>query len=79
MYFGQYIGPFAANEEIIKDIGITRLAISGKTGEFIKLNDKRIELGKTGMFEVDEVQVTSLKFENDVDGTHFVTFLVESV
>lgn len=77
MSFGQYVGPFAANEEIIQDAGINRIAISGKVGEVFTINGKEIHLGKTGMYEVDEVEVTSLKFNQDVDATHFVTYLIE--
>lgn len=77
MYFGQYIGPFSANEEIIKETGIIRLAISGKVGEVFTLNGKEFHLGKTGMYEIDSVEITSLKFNQDVDGTHFVTYSIK--
>lgn len=70
--FIQYCGPFEANKEIIKDGGITRIAISGKVGDTFFLNNVEIVLGKTAMYEVDEVSVNSLKFSENVDNTRIV-------
>lgn len=70
--FIQYCGPFEANKEIIQDSGITRIAISGKVGDVFSLNNVEIVLGKTAMYEVDEVSVNSLKFNEDVDNIRII-------
>lgn len=70
--FIQYFGPFKANEEVIKDNGITRIGISGKVGDIFFLNGKEIMLGKTAMYEVDEVNIQSLKFSENVDNTRII-------
>lgn len=70
--FIQYFGPFKANEEVIKDNGITRIGISGKVGDIFFLNGKEIVLGKTAIYEVDEVNIQSLKFSENVDNTRII-------
>lgn len=70
-------GPFSAREDIftllkvkypeINFSYISKLGIYGKTKHEVRINGKDFELGKTGMLEFSDVQITSLFFLQNED------------
>ena len=86
-YMGQLQGPFQANEELYTRIkesciekmdSIRHLGIQTITGDkvVIKINNKEIEIGKTGMYEVRDTEITSIKFKMDVDANTILDYTI---
>lgn len=86
-YMGQLKGPFKANEELYTRIkescieemdSIRHLGIQTITGDkvVIEINDKEIEIGKTGMYEVRDTEITSIKFKMDVDANTILDYTI---
>lgn len=86
-YMGQLQGPFQANEELYTRIkesciekmdSIRHLGIQTITGDkvVIEINNKEIEIGKTGMYEVRDTEITSIKFKMDVDANTILDYTI---
>ena len=86
-YMGQLQGPFQANEELYTRIkesciekmdSICHLGIQTITGDkvVIEINNKEIEIGKTGMYEVRDTEITSIKFKMDVDANTILDYTI---
>ena len=86
-YMGQLKGPFKANEELYTRIkesciekidSIRHLGIQTITGDkvVVGINDKEIEIGKTGMYEVRDTEITSIKFKMDVDANKILDYTI---
>ena len=41
---------------------------------FIRINDIEFQLGKTRMLELEDVQITSIKFQQDMDESCFIDY-----
>lgn len=72
--FIQIRGPFSAGQDLISYIKteyktnfnyIKRIGIQTKVKNEITINNKDFEIGKTGILEFDNVQITSLSFKQD--------------
>ena len=72
--FIQIRGPFSAGQDLISYIKteyktnfnyITRIGIQTKVKNEITINNEDFEIGKTGILEFDNVQITSLSFKQD--------------
>lgn len=86
-YMGQLKGPFKANEELYTRIkesciekidSIRHLGIQTITGDkvVVGINDKEIEIGKTGMYEVRDTEITSIKFKMNVDANTILDYTI---
>lgn len=87
-YMGQLKGPFQADEELFTKIqntslekiaAVKHLGIQTVTGDLvmIEINGKEIEIGKTGMYEVRNTEITSIKFKTNVDENTLVDYVIK--
>lgn len=87
-YMGQLKGPFHADEELFikiqntsseKIAAVQHLGIQTVTGDLvmIEINGKEIEIGKTGMYEVRNTEITSIKFKTNVDEDTLVDYVIK--
>lgn len=79
---------FAANQEIftlIQDLAhvevdyLERVGIQAPPGTMILINNStasKIEIGKTGLYEADDVEITSLKFLEDSPESVIIDFII---
>ena len=85
---GQLKGPFQADEELFTKIqntssekiaAVQHLGIQTVTGDLvmIEINGKEIEIGKTGMYEVRNTEITSIKFKTNVDENTLVDYVIK--
>lgn len=72
--FIQIRGPFSAGQDLISYIKteyktnfnyIKKIGIQTKVKNEITINNEDFEIGKTGILEFDNVQITSLSFKQD--------------
>lgn len=72
--FIQIRGPFSAGQDLISYIKteyktnfnyIKKIGIQTKVKNKITINNEDFEIGKTGILEFDNVQITSLSFKQD--------------
>ena len=84
-HMGQLTGPFAAGEELytkIKEnanIPISRvehLGIQAEVGSIVYINGEPYEIGKTGIYEITNAEVTSIYFKDDVDHHYIIDYTV---
>lgn len=75
IYQGQLQAPFIANQELmdtIKDDAakevsyLWHLGIQVPMGTIVTINGEDVEVGKTGIYEIGNTEVTSLYFKNDI-------------
>ena len=87
-YMGQLKGPFQADEELVtksqntsseKIAAVQHLGIQTVTEDLvmIEINGKEIEIGKTGMYEVRNTEITSIKFKTNVDENTLVDYVIK--
>ena len=87
-YMGQLKGPFQADEELFTKIqntssekiaAVQHLGIQTVTGDLvmIEINGKEIEIGKTGMYEVRNTEITSIKCKTNVDENTLVDYVIK--
>ena len=87
-YMGQLKGPFQADEELFTRIqnassekiaAVQLLGIQTVTEDLvmIEINGKEIEIGKTGMYEVRNTEITSIKFKTNVDENTLVDYVIK--
>lgn len=87
-YMGQLKGPFQADEELFTRIqntssekiaAVQHLGIQTVTGDLvmIEINGKEIEIGKTGMYEVRDTEITSIKFKTNVDENTLIDYVIK--
>ena len=88
-HIGQVQGPFQANKDLLDDDGpigvltpekerpvLFKLGIQASQGDLVKINDTTIKIGKTGIYELDEVvKITSVIFLQDVSADTIVDFV----
>ena len=83
-YTGQLQGPFAANEDLyakMKEqmcltlVNVFKIGIFSKVGHFVNINGQSFELGKTGILEVRDTDITSLYFEQDETLDSFIDYM----
>ena len=83
--FVQVKGPFAAGEEITDRIKavtsefryIKKLGIQTKVANKCRINNEVFEIGKTGMLDFSDVEVTSVVFEQDEPDATLVDCIIE--
>lgn len=83
---GQLRGPFTAEQELftlIKEAAavpftyITHIGVQTDIRNIIIVNGKEYEIGKTGIYEIGNTEITSLKFKEDVDINTIVDYTIE--
>lgn len=86
---GQVIGPFNANIDLLENnapIGaftpetskpiLYKLGIQAEEGTFVKINDVVIKIGKTGIYQLDNVvDIKKLSFPNGADENTIIDFI----
>lgn len=86
---GQVTGPFGSGADLLAEGGkiselttettkpvLYKLGIQASPGTVIRINNKDIKIGKTGIYELDcVVNVKSLIFPNGADDTAIVDFV----
>lgn len=83
---GQLKGPFTAEQELftlIKEAAavpftyITHIGVQTDVRNIIIVNGKEYEIGKTGIYEIGNTEITSLKFKENVDINTIVDYTIE--
>lgn len=75
----QLRGPFEGGKEVMpagdkaKHLGIQ---VELFDPVFVYINNIKIEIGQTGMYEIEDVEVTSIKFEKDMNEKTFVEYIL---
>lgn len=86
---GQVLGPFEAGADLLTTDGaisketpestspiLLKLGIQAPTDTVVQINDAKIKIGKTGIYELDEVvAVKKLIFPNGADDDAIVDFV----
>ena len=75
-FMGQLQGPFKANEDLYKKIKdnartdfefVSHLGIQVEKDTMVNINGKSFQVGRTGIYEVGNTEITALHFEEDTD------------
>jgi len=83
---GQLVGPFLANEELYDLIVngaaqpvdyVSHLGIQTDIRNYVYINDKEYEIGKTGIYEIGNTEIKSIFFAQDVDENTIIDFKIE--
>ena len=84
-YTGQLLGPFEANQELIDLINqdaigeiqyVKHLGIQVEIGTLLEINNKTVEIGKTGIYEIGNTEITSIYFLEDTDDNAIIDYTV---
>ena len=85
-YFqGQLVGPFKAEEELFNKIKensaidvsyVSHLGVQTDISNYILINEKEVEIGKTGVYEIGNTEITSIKFKQDVDKNTIIDYTI---
>lgn len=79
-------GKFLANQQIftlIQDESvaeiryISRIGISAPFKTRIKLNNIQIQIGKTNIYQLEKVEITSIKFVEDTSNNVIIDFIIQ--
>ena len=82
-YTGQLIGPFTANEELYDLIlaaaaqpinYVSHIGIQTDIKNYIYINGKEYEIGKTGIYEIGNTEITSIYFVQDTDENSIIDY-----
>lgn len=88
-HVAQVLGPFDANTDLLADDGpigqltpeadrpvIYKLGIQAQVGTRVQVNDNIIKIGKTGMYELDQlVKITYLSFPDGASENTIIDFI----
>lgn len=88
-HVGQVRGPFASNKDLLDDDGaigvftpekerpvLYKLGIQTERGTIVNINGNNIEIGSTGVYELDQViQITSVSFPNGASSNTIIDFI----
>lgn len=86
---GQVLGPFDAGEDLLDKTGaisnftpetsnpiLIKLGIQTSEGTMVQVNDRNIKIGKTGIYELDNVvSIKHLVFPDGADENTIVDFV----
>lgn len=84
-YTGQLIGPFNANEELYDKIVaaaaqpisyVSHIGIQTDIRNYIYINNKEYEIGKTGIYEIGNTEITSIYFAQDTDENSIIDYTI---
>lgn len=88
-HIGQVLGPFEAGLDLLADEGpigiltpekerpvLYKLGIQTEVGTIVQINDKEIKIGKTGIYELDDViKITNIVFPNGASSDIIIDFI----
>lgn len=86
IYTGQLKGPFNAGEELFtkiqNDAAITvsfvkHLGVQADKGSVISINHKDVEIGETGIYEIDNTEIKSLIFTTDMAENTIIDYTIQ--
>ena len=63
----QLCGPFQQEAILISNIDVYHLGIQAKPGTIFIMNGKEFEIGITGIYEIEQIFITSLYFNKNID------------
>lgn len=82
--FVQLCGPFEAGQDLVSLLKksftfttVVKLGVQSKTGNKCRVNGQEIEIGKTEIYEISDVDVESVVFLQDEKASTIVDFMVE--
>ena len=64
------------NANNVSTKNIKRLGIISTPGTQVQLNDQVIEIGKTRIYEVDNIEISSIKFLQDSSEGTYIDYLI---
>lgn len=75
----QLTGPFPANEELCTFGPVKHFSVQVKSliPAIIIINNQEIEIGKTEVYELRDVEITSLKFKQDMDNNTVIEYILK--
>ena len=83
---GQLKGPFSEGQELMDliktdaaiDVAyVTHLGVQTETPYYISINGKQVEIGKTGIYEIGNTEITSIIFKQDVDDNTIIDYVIQ--
>lgn len=88
-HIGQVVGPFAAGQDLLSDEGpigkltpekerpvLYKLGIQANIGTKVRINNKIIRIGKTGIYELDQVvKIVDLSFPDGAPEDTIIDFV----
>ena len=86
IYTGQLKGPFNAGEELFtkiqNDAAITvsfvkHLGVQADKGSIISINNKDVEIGETGIYEIGNTEIKSLIFTTDKTEKTIIDYTIQ--
>ena len=84
-YTSQLVGPFTANEELYDRIVaaaaqpilyVSHIGIQTDIKNYIFINGKEYEIGKTGIYEIGNIEITSIYFAQDTDENSIIDYTI---
>ena len=81
----QLVGPFTANEELYNRIVaasaqpilyVSHIGIQTDIRNYIYINGKEYEIGKTGIYEIGNTEITSIYFAQDTDENSIIDYTI---
>lgn len=85
-YTGQLLGPFTANEELYDLIVaaaaypidyVNHIGIQTDVRNCVFINGKEYEIGKTGIYEIGNTEITSIYFAQDTDENSIIDYTIK--
>lgn len=85
-YIGQLKGPFLSKEELFDKIKqdaaievkyVKQIGIQAEVSTMFYINKELYEIGKTGIYEIGNTEITSIYFENDVNENTIIDYIIE--
>lgn len=86
IYTGQLKGPFTAGEELFTKVQedaaivvtfIKHLGVQADKGSIITINNKDVEIGETGIYEIGNTEIKSLIFPNDMSENTIIDYTIQ--
>lgn len=86
IYTGQLKGPFTAGEELFTKIQndaaiavsfVKHLGVQADKGSIISINNKDVEIGKTGIYEIGNTEIKSLIFVQDMPENTIIDYTIQ--
>lgn len=82
---GQLIGPFNANEELYDRIVaaaaqpisyVSHIGVQTDVRNYVYINGKEYEIGKTGIYEIGNTEITSIYFAQNTDENSIIDYTI---
>ena len=86
IYTGQLKGPFTAGEELFIKIQedaaiavsfVKHIGIQEEKDSIIKINNRDIQIGETGIYEIGNTEITSIYFAQDTDENSIIDYTIQ--